>query len=149
MKKFKFKLDPLLRYRSFQEHQKKLEVAAARHDVMACDARIDEIIISAKKTVDTLDKAISDGIDAGRLELFKHYLSGLSILKENEEKRRIQLITVLTRKQRELTEKTIAKKVVENLKSRRKEDYYREAQKIEQKTLDDMVILRASRTVRE
>lgn len=149
MKKFKFKLDPLLRYRSFQEHQKKLAVAAARHEVMACDAAIDTMVLSARTTAETLSSAVADGMDATRFEWFNHYLEGLSFSRISAEARRVELISALTRKQQELTEKSVARKIVENLKARKKEDYYREALKTEQKTLDDMVILRNARKVGE
>jgi flagellar protein FliJ len=149
MKKFKFKLDPLLRYRSFQEHQKKLAVAAARQDVMACEAAIDQVVMTARTTAETLESAVSNGIEATRFEWFKHYLTGLSSLRVSEEARRIELIKALTQRQKELIEKSVARKVVENLKARKKEDYYREALKAEQKTLDDMVILRSARKVNE
>jgi flagellar protein FliJ len=149
MKKFKFKLDPLLRYRSFQEHQKKLAVAAARYEVMACEAAIDNLVRLARTTAETLDSAMANGMDATRLEWFKHYLEGLSSSRGSAEAQRIELMKMLTRRQQELTEKSVARKVVENLKARKKEDYYREALKTEQKVLDDMVILRSARKINE
>jgi flagellar protein FliJ len=149
MKKFKFKLDPLLRYRSFQEHQKKLAVAAARYEVMACEAAIDNMVLLARTTAETLDSAMANGMDATRFDWFKHYLEGLSSSRRSAEAQRIELMKTLTLRQRELTEKSVARKVVENLKSRKKEDYYREALKTEQKVLDDMVILRSARQINE
>ncbi|MFH0728890.1 MAG: flagellar export protein FliJ [Pseudomonadota bacterium] len=149
MKKFKFKLEPLLRYRSFQEHQKKLAVAAARHDVMICEAAIEEMTLLSRATAETLSSAMTNGMDAIRFEWYNHYLEGLSSLRVSQEARRLELIRALARKQQELTEKSVARKVVENLKARKKEDYYREALKTEQKTLDDMVILRSARKVAE
>jgi flagellar protein FliJ len=149
MKKFKFKLDSLLRYRSFQEHQKKLAVAAALNDVMACEAAIDKMVLLARTTAKSLESALANGMDATRFEWFNHYLSGLSCLRVSEEARRLELMKTLIIRQRELTEKSVARKVVENLKARKKEDYYREALKTEQKNLDDMVILRGSRKINE
>jgi flagellar protein FliJ len=149
MKKFKFKLEPLLRYRSFQEHQKKLAVAAARHEVMACEAAIEKMALLSRTTAETLDSAMAKGMDAMRFEWFNHYLAGLSSLRVAQEARRLELMRTLTLRQQELTEKSVARKVVENLKGRKKEDYYREALKTEQKTLDDMVILRSARKVNE
>jgi len=149
MKKFKFRLDPLLRYRSFQEHQKKLAVAAARYEVMACEAAIENTVLLARTTSETLDSAMANGMDATRFEWFKHYLEGLSSSRGAAEARRIELMKTLTQRQLELTEKSVARKVVENLKARKKEDYYREALKTEQKVLDDMVILRSARKINE
>lgn len=149
MKKFKFKLDPLLRYRSFQEHQKKLAVAAARNDVMACEAAIEKMALLSRTTAETFVAAMERGMEAMRFEWFNHYLACLSSLRVSQMARRLELVETLTRRQQELTEKSVARRVVENLKARKKEDYYREALKTEQKTLDDMVILRNARKVSE
>jgi flagellar FliJ protein len=149
MKKFKFKLEPLLRYRSFQEHQKKLAVASARHDVVACEAAIEKMALLSRTTAESLDAAMANGLDTMRFEWFNHYLSGLASLRVSQETRRFELMRTLIQRQQELTEKSVARKVVENLKGRKKEEYYRETFKAEQKTLDDMVILRSARKVNE
>ena len=145
MKKFKFKLDSLLRVRSFQEDQQKLAVVAARQEVITCEERIDEIRLQARKAAETLETSLVEGIDAMRLKWSNDHLSGLSALRVLEEGRHRELMKILICKQQELTKKTIARKVVENLKSRKKEDYYQEAIKAEQKEMDDMVILRSAR----
>jgi flagellar protein FliJ len=142
MKKFKFRLDSLLRYRSFQEHQKRLEVAAAHNDVMASQNRILEMEQAARSTGDTRDAILSCGMDSLQLQWFNNYLNGLSSLRVSEEAQHETLKQTLTRKQHELTEKAAARKAVENLKERRKEAYYREALRLEQQGIDELVILR-------
>lgn len=145
MKKFKFNLDALLRYRAFQEHQQKLAVAAARHDVVDCEARIEETKKSALHTEKELDTIMAKGVDAAQLQWFDHYLGALNAIRASEEVRRTQLVKTLVRQQQQLTEKTVAKKVVENLKERKKETHYQHVMRMEQQTLDDLVVLRSSR----
>jgi flagellar FliJ protein len=142
MKKFKFRLDSLLRYRSFLEHQKRLEVAAAHNDVLASQNRILEMEQAARSTGDTRDAILSSGMDSMQLQWFNNYLNGLSSLRVSEEAQHETLKQTLIRKQQELTEKAAARKAVENLKERRKEAYYREALRLEQQGIDELVILR-------
>lgn len=145
MKKFKYKLEPLLRYRAFQEQQKKLEVAAARQDVVACEQRIEHMKNTTKTTRETLETAMAGGLDATRFRWYHDYLNGLSHQRVSEQSRREGLVNTLTRRQQELAEKSKAKKVVEKLKERKKEEYYKAGLKTEQQELDDMMILRNTR----
>ena len=127
MKKFKFKLDPLLRYRAFQERQQKMAVAAARHAVIDCEARIEEAIQSTRRTEITFDALLDTGMTAERIQWFHNYLDSLAALRDIEEVRHEELLTELTRQQQKLTEKTVGRKVVENLKERKQEAYYHQA----------------------
>jgi flagellar export protein FliJ len=145
MKKFKFKLKPLLRYRSFQEHQKQLEVAAAHNEVKACESRIAAMQRASMSTGDARDAILSDGMDAARLQWFNNHIQGLSSLRVFELSRRIELEEALTRKQQELSEKAAARKAVENLEKRQREAYYREALRVEQRGVDDLVVLSKKR----
>lgn len=145
MKKFKFKLEPLLRYRDFQEHQQKMAVAAARHAVVDCERRIEGTIQSARRTEATFDGLMATGVRSEHIHWFNQYLKSLAELRASEEARREELLAELTRQQQKLTEKTVARKVVENLKERKQEAYYHQALRSEQQILDDLVILRSSR----
>lgn len=145
MKKFRFNLDSLLRYRAFQEHQQKLAVAAARHNVLDCEARIEETKKSALHAEIELDTVMAEGVEAAQLLWFDNYFGALNAIRASEEVRRAQLVKTLVRQQQALTEKTVAKKVVENLKERKKETYYQNVMRMEQQVLDDLVILRSTR----
>ncbi|MDX9786404.1 MAG: flagellar export protein FliJ [Desulfobacterales bacterium] len=145
MKKFKFKLDPLLRYRAFQERQQKMAVAAAHAAVVDCETRIRSMIQEMRKTKITFDVRLTTGMNAEQIRWFDHYLNALAAQRVSEEARRETLVTELIHQQQKLSEKTVLKKVVENLKERKKEAYYHQAYRTEQQMLDDLVILRSSR----
>ena len=66
---------------------------------------------------------------------------------KSEGVRRQELLHVLTKKQKELERKTISKKVMENLKDRRKEEYYKAMLKDMYKETDDMIILRKAKDI--
>jgi flagellar FliJ protein len=142
MKKFKFRLEPLMRYREFLERQKRLEVAKARSDVLSCEKSIEQTRAAFSETVNLLEDDLGKGMDAAQFLRVKDYLVGLETFEDTEKKRRKKLLDVLTRRQKELAGKTVEKKVIEKLKLRQKEEYYTVMLKEEQKSLDDIVILR-------
>jgi flagellar export protein FliJ len=96
-------------------------------------------------TGDARDAILSDGMDAARLQWFNNHIQGLSSLRVFELSRRIELEEALTRKQQELSEKAAARKAVENLEKRQREAYYREALRVEQRGVDDLVVLSKKR----
>lgn len=146
MKKFQFRLEPLRRYREFLERQKQLEVAKARSDVLSCEENIEKTRAAFSETVNSLEADLGKGMPAAQFLQVRNYLSGLESLEASEEKRRLGLVKVLTRRQAELARKSIEKKAIEKLRDRQKEEYYTAMLKEEQKTLDDTVILRQARS---
>lgn len=147
MKKFKFRLEPLMRYREFLERQKQLEVAKARSDVLSCEQSIEQTRIAFSETVNLLEDDLGKGMDAVRFLRVKNYLSGLESFENTEKERRSKLIGILTQRQKELEKKSIEKKAIEKLKLRQKEEYYTVMNKEEQKSLDDIIILRQTRSL--
>jgi flagellar FliJ protein len=147
MKKFKFRLEPLKRYREFLERQKQLEVAKARSDVLSCERSIEQTRTAFSETINLLEDDLGKGMDAARFLRVKDYLSGLESFENAEKKRHTSLLGVLTQRQKELAKKSIEKKVIEKLKLRQKEEYYTMMLKEEQKSLDDIIILRQARSV--
>ena len=142
MKKFRFHLEPLMKYRAFLERQKQLEVAKARSDVLACEQSIEKARSAFSNTVDGLEANLDSGMPAAQFLQVRDYLSGLESFEVSEEKRRTGLLKVLTRRQGELAKKSVEKKAIEKLRTKRKEEYYTAMLKEEQKTMDDMIILR-------
>ena len=147
MKKFKFRLEPLMRYREFLERQKKLEVAKARSDVLSCEQSIEQAHAAFLETVNLLEDDLGKGMDAVRFLQVQNYLSGLESFEKMERKRRGKLLGVLSQRQKELAKKSVEKKAIEKLKLRQKEEYYTLMSKEEQKSLDDIIILRQARSL--
>lgn len=147
MKKFKFRLEPLMRYREFLERRKQLEVAKARSDVISCEQSIEQIRATFSETMNQLTDDLGMGIEAARFLRVQAYLSGLESFETAEKKRHIELLNLLAQRQKELAKKSVEKKAIEKLKTRQKEEYYTVMLKEEQKSLDDIVILRQARSI--
>ena len=148
MKKFKFRLEPLLRYRAYLEEQKKLEVAKAGADVLECEQAIVRCQLAVDHTQTRLSADLESGVDATRFHLFCNYLSGLEQTTDLEQNKLQDLSALLAAKKEELAKQSVERKVIGNLKKRQKESYYTEMLKDEQKALDDTVILRHIRKMK-
>jgi flagellar FliJ protein len=147
MKKFQFRLEPLIKYREFLERQKQLEVAKARSDVLSCEQSIEKTRTAFSEAAASLDTALGEGMDAARFLQVRNYMAGLEAFGASEEKRRVGLLKVLKRRQKELAQKSVEKKAIEKLKARQKEEYYTAMLKEEQKEMDDTMILRQARSL--
>jgi len=71
----------------------------------------------------------------------------MEIIIDDERKRHTQLTKILLEKQKILKNKSIAKKALSNLKSRKKRKYYEDLLKAEQKETDDTIIIRKARDI--
>ena len=147
MRLFKFRLEPVLRYREHLAEQAQLEVAKIRSDILACEDRIAHLEQSYAHTAEELDQKVGAGIDAKQYKQFNQFLERIELSIESENMQRRELLKRLEEKQKELKQRTTDKKALERLKNRRREEYYREMLKLDQKESDDRVILRQARGV--
>jgi flagellar FliJ protein len=147
MKRFKFRLEPLLRYREHLLEQVQQEVAKIRADVLACDERIALFERDYAAISQELDQEVSAGIDVKRYQHYTRYLAGIESSLEDEHLHRRELTKLLEQKQKQLHQRSIDKKVLENLKNKRRADYYKDLMQTLQKEADDTVIVRQARSM--
>lgn len=147
MKRFQFRLEPLLRYREYLEQQAQQEVAKVRSEILACEERIAKYEKDSAETAQELDEEVASGIDSKRYQHYTRYLEGIESSLETENMNRKELLKLLSEKQKQLTQRSVDKKVLEKLKNRRRENYYREALKTLQKETDDMIVVRKARSM--
>lgn len=149
MKKFTFRLEPLLRYKEHLEKLAQRDVSEAHAHVIACEKQIAGFVDKLKITALELDERMSEGLSAENYHFYSDYLSGMAITLEQEERRLKALTTELARKQTILSRKSVEKKVLENLKERRKAEYYDQMDKLDRKITEDMTIIRKIRGMGE
>ncbi len=147
MKRFKFRLDPLLRYREHLLEQAQQEVARIRVDLLTCDERIALFERDYAATSQELDQEVSGGMDVKRYQHYTRYLEGIESNLEVENLHRKQLTALLAEKQKHLHQCSVDKKVLENLKNRRRDDYYRDLMQTAHKEADDAVLVRQARSM--
>ncbi len=145
MKNFKFTLESLLSYKRHLEHLAQQATATAKKDVQDCVNHIKKCRKEIADTIRDLEEEATAGISAERFKIKTNYLGNVEMEIEFEENRLVGLKKVLIEKQSALKQKSIEKKVLDNLKEKKKEEYFKEIEKIELKTNDDMIVLRKAR----
>jgi len=138
MKKFSYRLEPLLRLREHEEKEKQKELALAQKKVLDQESEIQDIVDNRLSTQSEQRSYMKGRINTLLLTQYSRYytrlkkeeLKGYEILKIHKEDRQ--------KRQNELIEATKKKKIYEKLKERRQEKYYAELKLLEQKEQDEI-----------
>jgi len=146
MKRFQFRLEPLLRYREHLEQRARQEVAETQAKILLGEERIARYERVYANTARELDDAATAGIGSKQYRHYTRYLEGIEASLDSERLRREEMLIRLSEKQEQLARRSVDKKVLEKLKNRRREDYYRESMQTLQKETDDMIIVRKYRS---
>jgi flagellar FliJ protein len=142
MKKFKFRLEALLSYRKHLERNAQQEVVTVQGEIIS----LKDIIEDINKEYDEAEKKVAEraegGINGELLRQYTNYFKGLEFQRTVLGRRVGELEKMLKQKQKKLKEKSVEKKVLENLRTRKNEEYYQEMFKNEMKEADETTLLR-------
>ena len=147
MKKFQFRLQPLLNYREHLEQLAKQDMAKVVADIAACEQRIQEHLEDGRKAAQQLDDFVAKGIDAGLFNSYRNFITSVEYLVSQENVRKKELEKILEEKREVLTKRTMEKKVLERLREKKSDEYTRQMIKEEQKILDETASVRKAREV--
>jgi len=147
MKRFKFKLQPLLNYRQYLERLAQQNTAKANLNVKNCEKQITHLKQAYNQNADTIERNMLKGVKASEFRRYHDYLDSVENSIEDEKSRKIDLKKVLKEKLLELKKKSVDKKVMEIYREKLKADYTQEIIKIEQKELDEISSLKTARTL--
>lgn len=145
MKKFQFRLNSFLGYRKHLEQEAKQAVSLTRTKISDCQKRINLYQISQEKNIMELHEKMTSGIEAQQITIYTSYHDRLNIIIHNENLQYANLQKELSHKQKLLKQRSIEKKAIENLKLRKKEEYYKDLVDSLQKESEDMIIIRKIR----
>lgn len=146
MKKFKFKLQPLLTYKKYLERIAQQKTAKAHLDVKNCEQQIIDLEQTWDQQADTIENVVEKGIPASLFQRYYQYLVAVETSIVEERFRKIGLDKTLNEKLLELNKKSVDKKAMELYREKMKTQYNQEAIQIEQKELDEISILKTART---
>lgn len=145
MKKFRFSLEPLLRYRTFLEQKAKQELAEAYKNLYDCEEQIKKIEGDKAEALVRMDREMEKGISSDQYRLHTSFLDSLDAMILTEQDRRIRLMKVVREKQQVLAKKSVEKKAIENLKQKKRTEYIEEMASSQQKMSDDIIMARKAR----
>ncbi len=147
MKKFKFSLDKVLVHR-------KIQVDLAQKDFLEAERALDLEVTNLKDMIQKKEDALVQRTGAvqglaswaNEVNQINVYLSGqdLRIRKQNE--RLLELRKVVESRREILQEALTAAKMIERLREKKKQQYFSEVLKDEQKEIDELSVIRFSRT---
>jgi flagellar protein FliJ len=139
MKRFKFSLDPVLRYREYRERIARIGLARETQALVKSKNRISEIEQARRYTASELDIEQKQGIEVDRHLVFTAYLQGLRDEIESERERLVEIDKRIREKQEAAKVETIKKKTLEWIKQTQYSKYLKWINRAEQKTADELI----------
>jgi len=142
MKPFSFRLDSILNYRNYLEKRARRNLANAISEYIGWEREIERL---SKKRIEIAGKCSDEGLrgmDVPKYHMYRSFLQRVSddleranmSLKKAEEK--------IEEKKAALKDKSIKKKTLETLKDLQRKRYMRRLETEEQKTIDELVIMK-------
>ena len=141
-KKYKFKLEGLMKLREFNEKRVKLELGEIVSEVQNLKDEIESIEKQIDEAYESYHSSSRNGADGKFLQFYPYYIQG----KKEDIKNKVNLIFSLERRMEEKRkELSIARgevKVIENLKEKGFEAWKKETMKKAQEDIDDLMTIR-------
>ncbi len=142
MKQFQFKLDPVLKYRRYQEEQARMNLAEARLVCREIRSRMEDVCREKARMHTQLKQESRNGIKAGRYLDCRNFVSRLDRDLEDARKelrkqeKKVQILISQLKRQ------YIAKESLESLKSTHAGMYKQQMETELQKSSDELVLIR-------
>jgi len=138
MRRYRFKLESLLKYRKLSEDKIKQELLQKMQKLRKCESQLNLMKSKKHKYAEEFTHVQLDGINGNQLFLYKNYLN--SLLKQVEEQ---EIKTMNSKKESEEVRKDYleARKEVESVEKLKEKDfqrYLKEMRISEQKALDEV-----------
>ncbi len=142
MKRFKFRLDPVIRYREYRERIAQLGLARETQALIESKNRISEMEQTRRYTASELDSEEKQGIEVDRHRVFTAYLQGLRDGIDSESERLVEIAKRIKEKQEAVEAETIKKKTLEWIKQTKYSKYLEWINRAEQKAADELIGLK-------
>jgi flagellar FliJ protein len=142
MKRFKFRLDPVIRYREYRERIAQIALARETQALVESENRISEMEQVRRYTASELDSEQKQGIEVDRHRVFTAYLQGLCDEIKSESEHLVEIGKRMREKQEAVKVETIKKKTLEWIKQTKYSKYLEWINRAEQKAADDLIGLK-------
>jgi flagellar FliJ protein len=142
MKKFKFRLDPVLRYRQYREELALMELAKARQALVLSKKKIQQIQEARKGVMTDLDARQTEGLEVNRYRIYTAYLQGLGEKIESENEHLVQIGRMVKEKHETAEAERISKDTLQRVRETQYTHYLQGHDRTEQKAADELIALR-------
>jgi flagellar FliJ protein len=144
MKKFKFKLDGLLKVREFNEKKIKIELGEILKEIGAANEQIAKMNKDIDDTYKAQEELVATSADGRLLQFFPFYIQGRKEDIKNKENLLWSLQKKYENKVQELAMARGQVKVLENFKDKKKVEWTKEKDKKELETIEELLMIRRS-----
>jgi flagellar FliJ protein len=144
MKKFKFKLDGLLKVREFNEKKIKIELGEILKEIGAANEQIAKMNKDIDETYKAQEELVATSADGRLLQFFPFYIQGRKEDIKNKENLLWSLQKKYENKVQELAMARGQVKVLENFKDKKKVEWTKEKDKKELETIEELLMIRRS-----
>jgi flagellar FliJ protein len=142
MKKFKFRLDPVLRYRQYREELALMELAKARQALVLSKKKIQQIQQARKGVMTDLNARQTEGLEVNRFRIYTAYLQGLGEKIESENEHLVEVGRMVKEKHETAEAERISKDTLQRVRETQYTHYLQGRDRTEQKTADELIALR-------
>jgi flagellar FliJ protein len=142
MKKFKFRLDPVLRYKQYREELALMELAKARQALVLSKKKIQQIQEARKGVMTDLDARQTEGLEVNRYRIYTAYLQGLGEKIESENEHLVQIGRMVKEKHETAEAERISKDTLQRVRETQYTHYLQGRDRAEQKAADELIALR-------
>ncbi len=142
---FKFKLQSVLEYRLNIEEKILNEFSDLKRDLEEKKKILKTLIDERSRLINDLRDMQRSMIRPDDIATLVRYVEKLRIKEEEQKKTILQVQEKIESKRQELMEAVKNRKVMENLRDKHEESYYKEMNDLEQKNSDEMSVLKFGR----
>jgi len=142
MKRFEFKLDPVIRYRRHLERIALMELAKAKQELVHTKKKILALERSKEDVGKELNARQSEGLEVCRYQIYAAYLQGIEDRIEFENGRLVEIGKAILEKHKAAEAERTRKESVELIRRNEYRKYVDRALKAEQKAADELFSLR-------
>jgi flagellar FliJ protein len=147
MKKFKFSLESVLKYRIFLEKEARQALLSINLDISECEENIESIKYKRVLLYKELEEETDKGITIEYFNMYQNYISSVDQRLENEKLRLLGLFREKDLRTEKLIETRKQKQALEKLKARKKKQYIEKMLYEEQKELDEISSVKKAREI--
>ncbi|MBW2196086.1 MAG: flagellar export protein FliJ [Deltaproteobacteria bacterium] len=145
MKRFRFRLDSVIRYRQYREQIALMELAKARRERIHTEEKIQGMYETKREVLRDLAVSQTRGIKAGRHRIYSAYLDRLGDQIETENDRLVEIGQTISHRHEIAEGERIKKETLELLRENERKKHLEMIEATQQKEADEVVTLRYER----
>lgn len=143
-KKFKFKLDGLLKVREFKEKKIKIELGEILKEISIAEAQIAEANLAIDETYKAQEDFMKDPSAGQMIQFFPYFIQGKKEAIKNKENLLWSLRKKYDKKIQELAEARGEVKVLENFKDKKQIEWKKDKDKKEHEAIEEILMMRTN-----